>query len=86
MENLITKCQSCRVLSAEITAPRREFLKYTLVMHWLILFVLVRVLRERDELKKALTCFKATMKQNLTLLEKPSVFICRSQTLRKGLI
>lgn len=55
-------------------------------MHWLILFALVRVLRERDELKKALTCFKATMKQNRTLLEKPSAVICRSQTLRKCLI
>ena len=64
MENLVTKCQSCQVLSAEIIAPRREFLKYALVMHWLVLSSSVRVLREGHELGKALTCFKEKMKWN----------------------
>lgn len=64
MENLVTKCQSCRVLPAEIIAPRREFLKYALVMRWLVLSALVRILKERDELRKALTRFNIKMKWN----------------------
>ena len=62
MEVHVTKGQSCEVLSAETVAPRREYEKYTLVIYWLFLSSFVKVLQERDELRKEWTSFKVEMK------------------------
>lgn len=58
----VTKSQSCEVLSAETVAPGREFEKYALVMWLLFLSACVKVLQERDELRKKLTGLKVEMR------------------------